>query len=145
MSGTTSTPGPEPIEAQYRSASGAVVSDAARLQLAAIRDEWLTPLVERIGALERENGDLAGQLAARADVLTAKDETIAELRRRAEAAEAELDGARLRLAEVSVPAVVVVAGPEATGAPHATANTPEASGAFQGFWRRLGQVWRRRV
>jgi hypothetical protein len=119
------------------------VSDAARLQLAAIRDEWLTPLVERVGALERENGDLAGQLAARADVLAAKDETIAELRRRAEVAEAELDAVRLRLAEVDVPAVVVVAGQDATEGPDATERTSPAYKPVQGLWWRLRRAWRR--
>jgi len=38
-----------------------VVSEAARSQLEAIRDEWLRPLVERIGALERENGRLEAE------------------------------------------------------------------------------------
>ena len=47
----------------------------------------LAQLVERLGALEREGGELRGRLATAAAVLAAKDETIAELRRRAEAAE----------------------------------------------------------
>ncbi len=136
-----SGPGPEPIEAAFRSSSGAVVSDAARLQLAAIRDEWLAPLVERIGALERENGDLTGQLVARADVLAAKDETIAALRRRAEAAEGERDALRLRLAEAAVPPVVVVAAQDATETPPATTSTPPSA---QGLWTRLRRTLRGR-
>ena len=43
------------------------VSPAARSQLEAIRDEWLTPLVERIGALEREVGHLEAERAAVAE------------------------------------------------------------------------------
>jgi len=39
------------------------ISTAARSQLEAIRDEWLVPLVDRIGELERE----AGQLQAERD------------------------------------------------------------------------------
>ena len=71
-----------------------------------------------------------------------EQEALAELRRRAEVAEAELDAARLRLAEVDVPAVVVVAGPEAMETPH-TAETPSTSPmGVQGLWRRLRRVWR---
>ncbi len=50
----------------------------------------LAPLLERLGALEREGGELRGRLVTAAVVLAAKDETIAELRRRAEVAEREL-------------------------------------------------------
>ncbi len=77
-----------------------------------------------------------GQLAAQA-------ETIAELRRRAEVAEAELEGARLRLAEVSVPPLVVVAGQEAPEGADATATTFAAPRGAQGVWRRL-RGWVRR-
>ena len=38
-----------------------MVSDAARAQLAAIRDEFVAPLVDRIGSLERENGRLEAE------------------------------------------------------------------------------------
>lgn len=40
---------------------GALVSDLARQQLATIRDEWLTPLIARMGDLERENGRLEAE------------------------------------------------------------------------------------
>ncbi len=39
------------------------VSPAARSQLEAIRDEWLRPLVDRIGELEREAGQLQERVA----------------------------------------------------------------------------------
>ena len=55
-----------------------MVSDAARAQLAAIRDEFVAPLVDRIGSLERENGRLEAErdLAARE-----RDELRAEVER----------------------------------------------------------------
>ena len=101
-------------------AATALVSDAARLQLATIRDEWLAPLVERIGELERENGRLEATTAA-------KDEMIAELRRRVEAAEAERD--RLAAAQ---------AAPEAPGAPE---GASAAQHDAPGVWGRLRR-WR---
>ena len=77
--------------------------------------------------------------------LAAKDETIAELRRhrdnkrevldklrrRVKVAEAEADALRLRLAEVSIPAVVVVAGQETTEAPRATGGPPRPIGLYR--------------
>ncbi len=53
------------------------VSPAARSQLEAIRDEWLRPLVDRIGELERE----AGRLQAERDALAAQ---VADDRRMAD-------------------------------------------------------------
>ncbi len=132
-----SGPGPEPIEAAFRSASGAVVSDAARLQLAAIRDEWLAPLVERIGALERENGELAGQLAARGGVLAAKDETIAELRRRAEAAEAARLAAERERDELRARLDAAQAAPAATEAPTVLVVEADSHTHPPPLWRRV--------
>ena len=65
----------------------------------------------------------------RGDIVTAKDETIAELRRRAEVAEAEAYALRLRLAETSAPPVVAVAGQDA---PEAVAprGLPPRTGAL---------------
>ncbi len=50
---------------------------SARQQLEASRDEWLRPLIDRIGALERE----AGRLQAERDALTAQ---VAEERQHAD-------------------------------------------------------------
>ncbi len=70
------------------------LSPAARAQLAAVREELLGPLVARIGALEREVGRLTGEQAGAAEL-------VAELRRRAEAAEAEREALRGELAAVA--------------------------------------------
>ncbi len=101
-----------------------LVSDAARLQLATIRDEWLAPLVERIGELERENGKLETTGAA-------KDGTITELRRRAEVAEAALSQQRQAA--------------EAAQAARAVPGVQEAPGGGQeadpGVWARVRRWW----
>jgi len=48
------------------------VTTSPRTQLAAVMDEWVLPLVERIGALERENG----MLTAERDALQRRVETL---------------------------------------------------------------------
>jgi hypothetical protein len=50
------------------------ISPAARTQMAAIRDEWLLPLVDRIGELERE----AGHLQAQRDVAQRERDDLAD-------------------------------------------------------------------
>lgn len=42
-------------------AETALVSEAARQQLATIRDEWLAPLIDKIGGLERDVGRLEAE------------------------------------------------------------------------------------
>ncbi len=78
-----------------------------------------------------------GQLAAKDETIAAQRDALAELRRRAAAAEGERDALRLQLAEVAVPPVVVVAGPEAPEPPPATDTTPDAHRPAQGLWRRV--------
>ena len=117
-------------------AGSALVSPSARAQLEAVRDEWFAPLIAQI----TEQAERIGRLEAERDGQAAM---VEELRRRAEAAEAEADTLRLRLAEVDVPAVVVVAGQEATAAPRATATTPTAHRPAHGLWRRLRRALRR--
>jgi hypothetical protein len=63
------------------------VNPNARAQLEAIRDEWLQPLVatisqqaERIGRLEAEQESISARLAAKDEIIGAKDELIADLR-----------------------------------------------------------------
>jgi hypothetical protein len=131
-------------------AESALVTDAARQQLATIRDEWLAPLIERIGELERENGRLEVTAETKDQALAAKDETIAELRRRAEAAEAEA----LREREAAAAAAEANRrrleqerrnreALEAAQATQEAPGTPEPpEGVSQGLWARLGRWWR---
>ena len=85
----------EPIEAAYRVA-GEAVAEVALVPLATMVEE-LRGLADQLNDMARRNEALAlevGQLRERqggqAAQLAAKDETIAELRRRAEAAEVDL-------------------------------------------------------
>lgn len=106
------------------------VNANARAQLEAIRDEWLQPLVatisqqaERIGRLEAERDGVSAQLAAQA-------ETIAELRRRAEHAEAERD--RLATAQ---------AAPAAPGSTEEVSAINPSPEPVIGFWARVRRVF----
>jgi len=71
-----------------------------------------------------------GQIAAKDQALAAKDETIAELRRRAEQAEDERD--RLTAAQ---------AAPAAPGATAALAPDNPSGAPSQGFWARVRRVF----
>ena len=157
----------EPIEAAYRVAGEAAAEVALVPlgtmveELRGLADQ-LADLARRNEGLAFEVGSLRAQVAGHVSQLTAKDtalaakdetiaelryqrdedrererEALAELRRRAEVAEAELEGARLRLAEVDVPPLVVVAGQDATEAPHVPTTTPAPQQPVQGLWRRL--------
>ncbi len=95
-------------------ADSVLVSDLARQQLATIRDEWLAPLIARLGELERENGRLTAE----------RD----DLRRRVEAAEAERD--RLTAAQ---------GAQDGPGAPETLSVAHEAA---SGAWGRLKRWWR---
>ncbi len=86
------------------------VSPAARSQLEAIRDEWLRPLVDRIGELEREAGRLQAEreaarrerddLAARvADDRKLADQLVDVLQHERDAAVKDRDRVAARLAE----------------------------------------------
>jgi len=114
------------------------VNPNARAQLEAIRDEWLQPLVEtiarqaeQIGRLQAERDGATSQLLAKDQALAADALTIAELRHRAEATEAER--ARLAAAQATQDAP---AGPGAHEAIEAKDDTPA------GLWARLRRAWR---
>ncbi len=106
-------------------ADSALVSDLARQQLATIRDEWLAPLIARLGELERENGRLAAE----------RD----ELRRRAEAAEAEVSRQRDKEAGAESSRQHeeerLQAAQEAPGAPEALAKAQKGGGGVWARWR----------
>ncbi len=134
---------------RQESVASVVVNPNARAQLEAIRDEWLQPLVEtiarqaeQIGRLQAERDGATSQLLAKDQTIAAREQalaadalTIAELRRRAEVAEAQLarrleaDQARiLRQAEAEQ------ARQQAEEAAHAAQEapgTPEAPGEGQ--------------
>lgn len=106
-----------------RDATGPIaVNPNARAQLEAIRDEWLRPLVDTIAAQAERIGRLEAERDGAAAQLVAKDETIAELRRRAEVAERAL----------ALPEVAPVAANSAVD-PTEAKGTP----ARPGLWQRL--------
>jgi hypothetical protein len=101
-----------------RLADTALVTDAARQQLASIRDEWLAPLVAQI----TEQAEAIGRLEQERD----------ELRRRAEAAEAERDALRRQAAPAPPHEATTITTPADTPAPPAPAG---------GFWGRVRRVF----
>jgi len=67
--------------------TSAKVSATASLEM--IRDTWLLPLVDRIAELEHQTGHLEAERAQAQRDCEAQAEQVAELRQRAEVAEAE--------------------------------------------------------
>ncbi len=125
----------EPIEAAYRVA-GEGVAEIALVPLATMVEE-LRGLADQLAELARRNEGLAlevGQLRERQvgheGQLAAKDETIVELRRRAEQAEAERD----RLAAVQ-------AAPDTPGAPKPLTPDSPSGEASASFWARVRRVF----
>jgi len=98
----------------------------ARAQLEAIRDEWLQPLVNTIAA----QAERIGRLEQERDSQT---ETIAALRRRAEAAEAALAAASA--------APTPPAPPSAEAARPASEDAPLAPGGAGGLWARVRRMF----
>ena len=84
---------------------------SATAQMEAIRDQWLMPLVDRIGELERENGRLE----------TERDQVMRER-----------DALRLELAAVQEVAPAAEASPPATPTPSVETPAPERP-----LWRRV--------
>ncbi len=130
---------PEPIEATFTSVDEGTT--IALVPLAAVADQ-LQGLADRLAELAQRNEGLAlevGQLrertAGQGERLAAKDETIAELRRRAEVAESAL-------AAASAPPA---APPPASAAPTLSAHdaTPFAPAPAGSLWRRVRRALRR--
>lgn len=117
-------PGPEPFEAAYRVTPTEIERAIERTGQKYVAD--FTGLYDRISA---ELGKVyEGQLAAKDETIGVQAETIAELRRRAEVAEA----ARDRLAAAQ-------AAQEGAGA---TERSPIRESAPAGAWGRLRRWWR---
>ncbi len=114
--GSVSGRAAEPVEAAYRVTPAEVERVVERTGAKYIAD--MRALFDQVGQLYE------AQLATQAAALAAKDETIAEVRRRAAEAEAERDGLRARLAAApAAPPVLIV-----------EADSPPAPAAL---WRRL--------
>ena len=100
-----------------------LVSPEQQAQADAIVQRLLAPFIAELGTVREELGQVKAGSAA-------KDETIAELRRRAEQAEAERD--RLAAAQ---------AAPAAPGATEAANTTNPSADASAGFWARVRRVF----
>lgn len=142
----------EPIEAAYRVA-GEAAADVALVPLATMVEE-LRGLADQLAELARRNEGLAlgvgtlrerqvgqeGQLAAKDAMLAAKDQALAadalalaELRRRAEAAEAALS----TVVDTHRPQ----AAPAARDRRKAHPSTNPGGEPGLGFWARVRRVW----
>jgi len=116
----------EPIEAAYRASPAEIERAIERTG-----QQYVTDMAALYDRVSIELGAVyEGQLAAKDQALAAKDETIAELRRRAEVAEAERD--RLTAAQ---------AAPAALGAPEAPTPDNPSGAASPGFWARVRRVF----
>ncbi|MDP9355693.1 MAG: hypothetical protein M3R02_10520 [Chloroflexota bacterium] len=119
------------------------VSPAARSQLEAIRDEWLRPLVDRIGELERE----AGRLQAERDALAAQvaddrrmaDQLVNVLQAERDALQAEVERLRVRSEPVEPAASQgpLLREPSAPIGPPAWRTAATAGARRVPWWRRL--------
>ncbi len=123
---------PEPVEAQYRvtpaDVERAVVRTGAR---------YAADLRAMLDGLREV---YAGQVAAKDETIAAQRDALAELRRRAEAAEAERDDLRARLSTiVERPADTAPAAPGTPTIAVAEADTPRRpAGLWPRFRRALG-------
>jgi len=101
----------------------ALVSPDQQAQADAIVQRLLAPFIAELGEVREELGHTKAQSRA-------KDETIAELRRRAEVAEAERD--RLAAAQ---------AAPGVPGTPEEASGTGSGPESAVGFWARVRRVF----
>ena len=119
----------EPIEAAYTAATPVQVERA----IEATATRYMTDFAMLYDRISAEVGQVyEGQLAAKDQAIAFQQETIAELRRRAEAAERERDELRAQSAPAppsEAPTILV------------TTEAPEPQRPAQGFWQRLRRVF----
>ena len=115
-------PGPEPIEAAYRVTPAEIERAVSRTSAQYMGD--LRTMLAAVGKVYE------GQLAAKDQTIGTQAEMIAELRHRAEQAEAERD--RLAAAQ---------AVPAAPGATEEASGTGSRGESAAGFWARVRRVF----
>jgi len=122
-------PGPEPIEAAYRVTPAAIEQAVSRTSAQYMGD--LRTMLAEVGKVYE--GELAAKdqtITTQADMLSLQSETIAELRHRAEAAEAERD--RLAAAQAASDALGPLEAP--------TPDDPSGASAA-GLWARVRRMF----
>jgi hypothetical protein len=117
-----------------------VVVSAASAQLAAIRDEWLAPLVDRIAELERQAGRLEAERDAAARLVEAErqradmaERLLVATRRQAEQLQAERD--RPQVAQDAPPATR--AAPGGADTPDTATGAGDVLGPLRRLWRAI--------
>ncbi len=141
--GKVANPADSETEPDEQAPPPGAVSPAARSQLEAIRDEWLRPLVDRIGELERE----AGRLQAERDALAAQvaddrrmaDQLVNVLQAERDALQAEVERLRVRSEPVEPAASQgpLLREPSAPIGPPAWRTAATAGARRVPWWRRL--------
>ncbi|MDP9471110.1 MAG: hypothetical protein M3Q71_10670 [Chloroflexota bacterium] len=118
------------------------VSPAARSQLEAIRDEWLRPLVDRIGELEREAGQLQERVAG---VERERDGLAARLANNRKLADqlvnvlqAERDALATEVEQLKAAQDASQASPFAPGEAQPAETASDTSVPWWRFWERWG-------
>ncbi len=132
--GKVANPADSEMEPDEQAPPPGAVSPAARSQLEAIRDEWLRPLVDRIGELEREAGRLQAERDALAERL-ADDRKLAD--QLVDVLQAERDAALAEVERLKAAQDAPVAAPAA----HHAAETTEAAGDPSVPWWKFWERW----
>ncbi len=134
--GKVANPADSEMEPDEQAPPPGAVSPAARSQLEAIRDEWLRPLVDRIGELEREAGRLQAERDALAERL-ADDRKLAD--QLVDVLQAERDAALAEVERLKAAQDAPVAAPEPQREAEPADTTPDTS---RSWWGRV-LVWLR--
>ncbi len=131
--GKVANPADSEMEPDEQAPPPGAVSPAARSQLEAIRDEWLRPLVDRIGELEREAGRLQAERDALAERL-ADDRKLAD--QLVDVLQAERDAALAEVERLKAAQDAPVAAPAPQHEAQPTKTAPVTSSSRWASWRR---------